>query len=270
MKTASLLLFVILASRLIFCQSAAHSTVRTVRIQSVGCKSDGQLGPVDPPAVSSVMIDIPPAAAKRLAYYQARSGPGVLAPRDWFCFGTYGSSGETLYVSPAAIQSSDLFSSQWNGFPGPTIAISHEYGGTSGRFGVARVIARIFPAHRDFVEKVVEENAKSDAPAISFDYGPYKTDTLEYADANLVKFKTPANAEGLGTRLLLQKSEDAISGLVVLIGAEPDMVQVSARLPADKVDLKQFIIKQAEHEAVHLVDRGEATLPQQKKQIPHR
>ena len=43
--------------------------------------------------------------ASKLAYYQAEKGIGVLAPRDWHCFGTYGSGGDTLYVTPQPINS---------------------------------------------------------------------------------------------------------------------------------------------------------------------
>ena len=39
----------------------------------------------------------------------------------------------------------------WKGFTGPAIQLSASDGGTSGRFEVARVVARVFPAHRDYV-----------------------------------------------------------------------------------------------------------------------
>ena len=56
---------------------------------------------------------ISPAAALRLAYYKAQYGPGVLAPRGWHCFSTYGSDGANLFVSPDAIDAKALFSPDW-------------------------------------------------------------------------------------------------------------------------------------------------------------
>ncbi|HVN17333.1 MAG TPA: hypothetical protein VMU05_01125 [Dongiaceae bacterium] len=90
-------------------------------------------------------------AAERLAYYKAEYGVGVLAPRGWHCFGTYGSNGATLYVSPDPINAADLLSTSWKGFAGPAIQISVAEGGTSGRFEVAKTIARVFPKHKAFV-----------------------------------------------------------------------------------------------------------------------
>jgi hypothetical protein len=45
---------------------------------------------------------VPKDMAISLAYYSHHesSGSGVLAPRGWDCFGTYGSGGSTLYVVP--------------------------------------------------------------------------------------------------------------------------------------------------------------------------
>ena len=54
----------------------------------VGCKSDGQVGPLDaPPAGESFQSIIRFELAGQLAFYKAKSGFGVLAPR--FTFGPY-------------------------------------------------------------------------------------------------------------------------------------------------------------------------------------
>lgn len=249
MKIKCSLLLVVLTYVWAFSQSMNHSEARSVAIQFVGCKSDGQVGPMDAPIKNEAVIDISAAAGEHLAYYKARSGPGVLAPREWFCFGTYGSSGETLYVSPSPLKTSDLFATNWNGFVGPAIEISRYYGGTSGRFTVATVIARVFPAHRDFVRKTIAENAAGDASPISFIFGPYDKDILRYRSKNVVEFQTPANMEGLGTHSHLRKNGDAISGVAILIGPEPYLITLSARLPADKDHLTKSIIEQAEQEA---------------------
>lgn len=135
------------------------------RVPFVGCDSDGQVGAVKAPGGQGRSIAIPAEAAQRLSYYKAEEGIGVVAPRDWHCFGTYGSNGATLYVSPDPINTADLFSTSWNGFAGPVIQISFVYGETSGRFTVAKTIARVFPSHKAFVEAVIAEGIE---PATSF------------------------------------------------------------------------------------------------------
>jgi hypothetical protein len=127
--------------------SATHAK-NAASIPLVGCESDGQGGgPLNAPSGQSKTMTIPPGAAQRLAYYKAEEGVGVLAPRRWHCFGTYGSNGATLYVSPDPINTADLFSTSWKGFAGSVIQISYEVGDTSGRFAVAKTIARVFPSH---------------------------------------------------------------------------------------------------------------------------
>ena len=106
------------------------------------------------------------ASAQRLAYYKAQYGLGVLAPRGWHCFSTYGSNGSSLFISPDAIDSKALFSDDWKGFSGQAIQISYSSGGTSGRFEVAKVIARVSEKDRDlipFIVKQVESDAQAEA-----------------------------------------------------------------------------------------------------------
>jgi hypothetical protein len=120
---------------------AAHSPpqkspVSKVTVPFVGCPADGQVGPLDLPKGTSQVVHL------------------SKAPRGWHCFETYGSNGNSLFVSPQPIDGKMLFSDTWKGFAGPVIQISVEDGGTSGRFDVARMIAHVFPAHRSFVRKV--------------------------------------------------------------------------------------------------------------------
>jgi hypothetical protein len=215
-------------------------------IPFVGCESDGQLGSSKAPSGRSKQLAIPAAAAQRLAYYTADERLGVLAPKGWHCFGTYGSSGTSLYVSHDPINVADLFSTNWKGFAGQVVQISYEYGGTSGRFGVAETIARVFPAHKAFVKKVIAEGIE---PASSFPFGPYPADTLTYRTGNVVEFATPPRAEGLGTASRLQKSDIPIIGVAILEGEEPNLVRLWVRLPLETNDLAQFIIQETEQEA---------------------
>ena len=237
---------VLLGCRLAFSQVA---TPATTSIPFMGCKSDGQLGPQDAPTGKSIEAVIPAAAAQRLAYYKAESGMGVLGPRGWYCFGTYGSNGDELYVSPTRINSDELLSTKRKGFTGPAIEISCEYGGTSGRFAVATVIARVFPDRLGFVKRVVTDERKVGLPGTRFAYGPYKNDVLTYRSGNVVEFKTPPNTEGPGTHSWLLKNGYPIRGVAILVGTEPDLIQLSVRLSSGTSDLASFIIERTEWEA---------------------
>jgi hypothetical protein len=79
-------------------QEEAHSAGSQVPF--VGCESDGQVGPLTAPHRAAKKLMISPELASRFAYYEAEDGFGVLAPRGWHCFSTYGSNGSNLYVTP--------------------------------------------------------------------------------------------------------------------------------------------------------------------------
>jgi hypothetical protein len=186
--------------------------------------------------------------ADRLAYYKAEVGNGVLGPRGWYCFATYGSSGSVLYLTPEPIDPKALFSDKWKGFAGPAIQLSIEYGGTSGRFGVAQTIARVFPSHKAFVDKVIAEGT---APAGDFPSGPYPNDKLTYRSKDFVEYLTPGQTEGLGTQSCLQKNADPIRGAVILTDwpEEPNVIFLRVRLPVATTGLASVIIQQTEREA---------------------
>src|ERR1700722_19088064 len=73
----------------------------------VGCKSDGQVGPQDAPIGTAISMPITTKAAQMLAYYRTAEGVSVLAPRGWYCFGTYGSGGSALMASPQPIDTAN-------------------------------------------------------------------------------------------------------------------------------------------------------------------
>jgi hypothetical protein len=232
--------------------NAAASPRKTgAEVPFVGCRADGQLGPTDAPNGKSRVLPIAAEAAKQLAYYKSEQGFGVLAPRGWYCFGVYGSSGYALYVSPEQISTEDLFSTTWGGFTGPVIELAGESGDTSGRFGVARVIARVFPAHRAFVQSVIEEGTE---PADSFPFGPYPKDKLIYRSKEIVEYETPENTDGLGTNSRLKRDASPIRGVAILMGQAPDLLRLSVRLSPNLADLTPAIVQQVERDASHAVD----------------
>jgi hypothetical protein len=245
-----LLLLSTLASSMVFAQAnpSSESRNQTASVPFVGCEADGQTGPLKAPGGKSVQVLISADAASRLAYYKSEEGLGVLAPRGWHCFGVYGSNGYSLYVSPERITATEVFSSNWKGFAGPAIELAAQNGDTSGRFTVARVIARVFPERKPFVERVIAEGV---APADSFPPGPYPADKLTYRSNQMVEYATPANADGLGTDSRLIKSTQPISGVAILVGETPDLVHLAVRLSPDLSDLASSIIQQLEGDAEH-------------------
>jgi hypothetical protein len=210
------------------------------QIPFIGCESDGQVGPLKAPKGKVERLAVPAEIANRVAYYQAENGLGVLAPRGWYCFSIYGSSGSSLYVAPEPIKTLG------KGFSGQAIQVSVSFGDTSGRFTVAKTIARVFPDQMEFVHKVISEGIE---PASSFPTTPYASDTLQRRGKDIVEFETPANTKGLGSQSLLAISSGPIRGAVILTGPEPNLVQLSMRLSGRYQSLGRTIIQQLETEA---------------------
>jgi hypothetical protein len=88
------------------------------------------------------------------------------------------------------------------------------------------------------------------ASSTDFPLGPYPNDKLNYKGTEMVEFQTPANTQGLGTDSWLQKNGDPISGVAILYGNGPDLLQVSVRLPSRLNDLTPLILEEAERSAV--------------------
>ena len=227
-------------------EKAASTPQAGVSVPFVRCKSGGQQGPQEAPTSKSIPVPINFGAAQKVAYYSASGRhDGVLAPRGWYCFGTYGSGGDTVMVSPQPIDTANLFLANWGGFTGAAIELSLRYGGTSGRFSVAEIIARVFPAYKAFATQVMKEGL--DAP---FQFGPYPKDFLTYESNRVVEYKTPAQTEGLGTyHSSLKKNGSPIDGVVMLVGETPDMLLLSVRLPPELTGLTSVIVHQVERDA---------------------
>lgn len=211
----------------------------------VGCAADGQTGPAEAPVGTGKLVQIDEEIARKLAYYKATFGPGILAPRGWHCFNVYGSSASLTFVAPEAIPENQMLMDDWKGFKGSAVQISEVYGGSSGRFNVARVMARVFPKYKAFVQRVVDEGLE---PADSFPSGPFPEDHLLYKNDRIVEYTTPANTKGLGTMSRLKGNDRPIVGAAMLVHDDPDMRNVSIRLPPELANLSPYIIQQAEIE----------------------
>jgi hypothetical protein len=118
-------------------------------------------------------------------------------------------------------------------------------GDTSGRFAVAKVIARIFPAYKQFAENVISEGIE---PASDFPFGPYPKDKLTNRGKNIVEFETPANTAGLGTDSRLLPNTSPIDGVAVISGADTDLIQLFARVAEKDRDLIPLIVQLVERD----------------------
>ena len=242
-------LFLPIASLLASLVPAFGQTSNLTSAPFVGCPADGQMGPIAAPARIERVPNVAANAAGRVAYYAAERGPGVLAPRGWSCFELYGSNGETLLVMPKLPPTDDFFRSD-NKINGPVIEVARRYGGSSGRFAVAAIAARVFPTAKSYVQRVIAEQKKVDGrlsdTAADFPQGSYPDDKLNRLSDNDVEFVTPANSEGLGTYEGLAKGAEPISGLALLLPGEwPDLLLVAIRLPGDLQHLSSAIVGQA-------------------------
>ena len=229
----------VLATLLVCAVAAAASAAE--RVPFVGCASDGQQGPVGAPKGQPKPLDIDPAAAKGLAWYQAQYSAGALAPRGWKCFSFYGSSGVTLTIAP-----SGKLDDPSQSIAGPAVTLDDDIGGTSGRFDVAKIAARVFAdPEKAFVASVIAEGIE---PKENFPAGPYSADKLTYKTPTLVEFATPAGKDGLGTAGRLAKGALPVAGLAKLVGPAdgPDLYLFAVRLPAAQADLVAAIIGAAE------------------------
>jgi len=220
------------------------------RVPFVGCSSDGQSGPVPAPKGADRVVPMDAGTAGRLAYYKA-AGLDVLAPRGWYCFETYGSDGSSLFVAPQPMErawggytGATTVVPVTGGFTGPAIQVTEMSGETSGRFQVAHVLARIFPAERAFVETVIQEGAD----AAEFPFGPYPGDKLIFQNKRSVEYQTPPHSRGLGTDSSLQPNDYPIDGIAILQGQTPDVLVLNVRLPHDMGNLTSPIIHQFEQD----------------------
>ena len=209
----------------------------------IGCPADGQQGPQEPPTGASVAVELDPELAFQLAYYKGADGPGVFAPAGWQCRTWYGSAGAYTVATPEAPpDNGDLAHT----LPGPGVEVEQKSGGTSGRFEVARVCTRFFPAlMREFIRHVRDEKLMKDS---TFEVRPYPDDVLSPITDNMIEFITPAGRPGFGTEGLAE-SDLPIYGVVAVADphGEPSLLVLRVRLPAwqDRLNATLVMLNEA-------------------------
>jgi hypothetical protein len=117
------------------------------------------------------------------------------------------------------------------------------FGGTSGRFVVAEVSARLFPdVMANFISRVKEEGFPS--PDFS-KIRPYPDDQYTYVNPRLLEFLTPAHHDGIGTGVL-EPSAAPVRGVVGLGPRgerETNLLQFQIRLSPSDSQLAQALIE---------------------------
>jgi len=197
-------------------------------------------------------VSIDAGAAQGLAYYAATSS-GVLAPRGWFCFGLYGSSGDGLFVTPQPFETDELLPPARRRFAGPIIESDSTFWQSPGRFDIARIIARVFPDQVEFAQRVIREGILA---ASDFPFGPYPKDRLTYRSDHIVEYQTPPHSEGLGTdSRWLTANDTPINGVIILQGEPPDAAILNVRLRSGMNRLTPYIIHQFERDNPQSVPR---------------
>jgi hypothetical protein len=219
-----------------------------VSVPFVGCASYGQIERLEAPKGTSRPMPISSTEAKQLAYYRSADGIGVLAPRGWYCEGASGSGGYALFLGPKQIQHGG---SGRKGLDGPAIEVNHMTSENSGRYEIAEVMARVFPAYRAFTSRIMEG---MDLPLPA---GSYPKDTLARRGEKIVEYNTPAQTEGLGSfHSWLGKSDLPIRGAAIIVddsattGGGPDLVLLSVRLPHALNGLTPVIVGQFERDTI--------------------
>jgi hypothetical protein len=209
-----------------------------VYVPLVGCEAYDQAETFKAPERAKKTVSIDASATKMLAYYKAEYFAGVLAPRGWNCLAVNGSGGSVFLVTPQPLKIDfDL-----NKITGPAIQVNEYCSDNSGRFDIARVIARAFPKQKTFVQNMLKFG---DLPASDFPFGPYPKDKMVRRNDWIVEYRTPANSEGLGTIGYLPKADLPTEGIAILRDQSPDcLLFMAVRLPPDMSDLAPQIIQQ--------------------------
>jgi hypothetical protein len=182
----------------------------SAKVPFVGCPADGQTGPVDAPTQDPVPVQVDAKTAGQLAYYKGANGAGVFAPRGWHCRQWYGSNGAFVIVTPD-VPTDEI---PPRSILGPGVELIERNGETSGRFEVAQISARFFPAQmHDFIRQVRDEKLVPDS---TFAVKPYPMDSQKTVGDGIVEFSTPASLIGFGTEGGFRPSSAPVEGLVAL------------------------------------------------------
>ena len=208
----------------------------------VGCPSDGQVGPMPAPGPGRKRPVAPRSIAGKLAYYRSKD-LGVLGPRGWHCLEAYGSNGAFLMVAPQPVNLRAAIT-------GPGLQLTLSYGGTSGRFVVARAVMAYFPAEKGYVDWWSKGGGLGQKDLTG---GVHPSDRIVSVGPREIRFHTPGHSQGLGTSNRLAPGDLGIDGFLKLRGDFAhdgpciDLLQLAMRLPPGMAGLAPAIAGAAEN-----------------------
>jgi hypothetical protein len=202
--------------------SLAQTPDAKVAVPFVGCPSEGQAGPLDPPIGSPKLVALPAVLAEQIAFYEGRQAPGAFAPRGWHCQVVYGSSGGFLVVTPTPPDFSRRVQSEVRG---RAVEVEYVGGEGSGRFRVA--------AYAD------PESTRDVLASL-----PHANDSVSSVTRTVARFTTPAHTEGMGTDCSLAPGDDRVRGVAILHTDEGFYLTVlRVRLGSTSHDLEAAVLR---------------------------
>lgn len=206
------------------------------------CAVDGQLGPQSPTVPATGKALIPASQVNALALY-SDGGFMVLAPRDWRCVASYGSSGSHIRVVPpdAAVADSQL---RFGKIETEAVVLDHWSGGTSGRFEVAGVGGPVFRNLAQFISTV-----QNSVPGTQIRTSPWPQEKVQTVSAPLIRFEDPPSVAGTGTNETgLSVSKVGINGIVreVPTANAIDLMVGAVRLEKSRAALTPTIVADME------------------------
>ncbi|MGI3777319.1 MAG: hypothetical protein ACRYGC_08500 [Janthinobacterium lividum] len=218
-----------------YCNGLSSTRIRNRYF--VGCPAEGMSGPVAAPTGAALSSGLSASVAGKLAHYAAE-GTDVLAPRGWYCIEMYGSSGAFLLVTPEPHGADEL--QDFRPLSGRVVELPYLNGWASGRFDVARVLARLFPPRHAFVRQVIREGMD---PARNFPFGPYPADRLIRHGSSEFEFIKPPGRACTGTVMdRLDPGGMPVGGLARL-AMQDGVTLLDVRLPAGSRPLTAAIIR---------------------------
>jgi len=200
----------------------------TGTVPFVGCAGLSQPGSgvIGAPLGRPLTIDIPPAAAAKLALY-ATNGAAVLAPRGWKCLDLETTASAMLYVWPP----------ETAGDP---------------RAGPIVSVLRISPLASYDIDKTYFSLVFMQADTAAQPVNPvprYKSDIVTQISPRLVSYTTPAGHSGLGNWGMTEDAQTGLPAFGVIahsFGSAKTMggiIWLNVRLPASVADLQPQITR---------------------------
>lgn len=180
-----------------------------VLVENVACKTFKMGQGLGVPSVFKTTPQVDESMSGRVSYYQSLD-LAVLAPTGWRCVGGSSDAGVWLAVAPNLEVGPATAGA---GLDGDAVYVEEIYSETrSGEIAIAKIVSRLFPQNKDFVDNVIKEN---DLNPSDFPHNISVSDIIKNVSSDIVEFETQSNSEGEGTVGLVRKNKNSIRGAYV-------------------------------------------------------